>query len=174
MKQNKQIGFSLIELLVVIGIIGILAVITTVSFGNSKIQARDTKRVADLDELFKSINLYYTTLEALPPDCSEPGYSGGCDTNDVPVPGAAIDTSNDNDFMSFLQPDFLNNSPRDPLSNGVNYYGYATNIEYPAGSGVIYDYMVFTILEDNNSEFVGVPPAAGQEDYYILGEQYQN
>lgn len=48
--MNKK-GFSLIELIVVIGIIGLLAGIVTVSLAPARVKARDTKRKADLNQI---------------------------------------------------------------------------------------------------------------------------
>ena len=63
-KQFK--AFTLIELLIVIAIIGILAGILFVSIGQSPLEAaRDTKRVADLQNLHKALQIYYTTNTAV-------------------------------------------------------------------------------------------------------------
>lgn len=56
MKQIKQFGFTLVEILVVISIIGLLASLTLVSFTGTQKSARDTQRKSDLKQ-------YATTLE---------------------------------------------------------------------------------------------------------------
>lgn len=54
--RNKK-GFTLIEMLVVIALIGILASLAMISFGNSQKQARDAQRRSDLKQ-------YQTLLES--------------------------------------------------------------------------------------------------------------
>ncbi|HEY6022478.1 MAG TPA: type II secretion system protein [Candidatus Paceibacterota bacterium] len=48
-------GFTLVELLVVVAIIGILASIVIVNVSGSRAQARDAKRVEDLQSILKNI-----------------------------------------------------------------------------------------------------------------------
>lgn len=55
--MKKNLGFTLVELLVVISVIGILASIVLVSFTGSQKQARDTQRRSDLKQ-------YQLALEA--------------------------------------------------------------------------------------------------------------
>lgn len=64
-KLPKQ-GFTLIELLVVIAIIGILSTLAIVAFGNSRIRARDGKRLADMKQLSTALSLYYNENKAYP------------------------------------------------------------------------------------------------------------
>lgn len=59
-------GFTLIELVVVIGIIGVLAGIIMVSVGGSSANTRDAKRIADLKNLQAAINLYIQDTGAPP------------------------------------------------------------------------------------------------------------
>jgi len=56
-KYKKRAGFSLMELLVVIGIISILATLGIVFFGSVRYEARDTKRKADLSQIGKFLTL---------------------------------------------------------------------------------------------------------------------
>ncbi len=58
-KNNKQTGFTLLELLVVIGIIGLLASIIVINLTGARKRARDTKRIADVRTLQTSMEDYY-------------------------------------------------------------------------------------------------------------------
>ena len=51
MKIIRQKGFSLIEILVVIAIIGVLASVAFVALGTVRLKARDTKRKVDLSQI---------------------------------------------------------------------------------------------------------------------------
>jgi len=58
-KNKKQKGFTLLELLVVIGIIGLLASIIVVNLTGARRRARDTKRIADVRQLQTAAEDYY-------------------------------------------------------------------------------------------------------------------
>jgi prepilin-type N-terminal cleavage/methylation domain-containing protein len=58
---HLQNGFTLIELMVTIAIIAILAVMGMSLFTNAQRSARDTKRISDIKEIQKALELYYTT-----------------------------------------------------------------------------------------------------------------
>lgn len=49
--MNKKNGFTLLELLVVIGIIALLSVLAIVSLSNIREKGRDTERLSDMDVL---------------------------------------------------------------------------------------------------------------------------
>jgi prepilin-type N-terminal cleavage/methylation domain-containing protein len=57
-KKNKS-GFTLVELLTVIAIIGILATVVTVGLGSSKAKGRDAIRMGDIASLSKAAELYF-------------------------------------------------------------------------------------------------------------------
>jgi prepilin-type N-terminal cleavage/methylation domain-containing protein len=171
--KQKQLGFNLLELLIVIAIIGILSAIAGVAYNRSRVQSRDARRLADTREIFRALQLYYTNVEDFPPDCSAVGYSGGCDMADQPVAGVNSDSSADRDFVSFLSPNFLGSVPLDPTNSTENSYLYSTFVEYPPASGVIYSFMVTSRLEDETNNQGGITPEPGMENYYMIGERYE-
>jgi len=58
MRKNK--GFSLLELLVVIGIISILLAIAASSYSTAQKKTRDTRRAADLKTIQQAAEQYYS------------------------------------------------------------------------------------------------------------------
>ncbi len=65
MKKLRK-GFTLLELLVVVAIIGILASIAVVSFGNARSKAKDAKILGDARAVQNAIALYFSDKDALP------------------------------------------------------------------------------------------------------------
>jgi len=61
--MKKPSGFTLVELLITIAIIGLLASFVTVSLGGARSKARDTKRRSDLSQIGR---LLYATSCLLP------------------------------------------------------------------------------------------------------------
>lgn len=57
--QRKNSGFTIVELLVVIVVIGILAAVTVVAYGNVSLKARDNVRKSDIASIMKAMELYY-------------------------------------------------------------------------------------------------------------------
>lgn len=58
--QTNQKGFTIIELLIVIVVIGILAAITAIALGGANARARDAKRESDVKSLQTALEAYYT------------------------------------------------------------------------------------------------------------------
>jgi len=56
--RSKQTGFTIVELLIVIVVIGILAAITIVAFNGVQKQARDTERTSEIKSMQKAIEMY--------------------------------------------------------------------------------------------------------------------
>lgn len=57
-KQSNNQGFTLLELLIVIVILGVLVTIGLRSFVSSQMKARDTRRKNDIEQLIKALELY--------------------------------------------------------------------------------------------------------------------
>lgn len=85
--RKSQVGFTLVELLVVIAIIGILSTVTVVSLNMAKAKARDAKRIADITQVRKAIDLYFIEHNRYPnsndessPECFGLTAAGGCNS----------------------------------------------------------------------------------------------
>lgn len=57
--MERKRGFTLIEVLVVVAIIGILSSIVLASMSGARSKGRDAKRVADIKQLQLALQLYY-------------------------------------------------------------------------------------------------------------------
>lgn len=65
-KKEKNKGFTLLEILTVIVIIGLIAVASIVILSNSRAKSRDAKRMTDMKNLATAVDLYQYSHD-LPP-----------------------------------------------------------------------------------------------------------
>jgi len=65
--RKKTGGFTLIELLVVVAILALLTTVTFAYLSNSKRRAKDTIRVADIQQIRKATEIYVNDSFMLPP-----------------------------------------------------------------------------------------------------------
>ena len=73
--MSRARGFTLVELLIVISIIGILSSLAIVSLNSARVKARDAQRGADFKQLYTALSLYYdnSPMEQYP-DMSKDGW----------------------------------------------------------------------------------------------------
>jgi prepilin-type N-terminal cleavage/methylation domain-containing protein len=64
--NKKNFGFTLVEMLVVISIIGVLSAILGGSYINSQKSARDAARKLNLKSIADALNMYYNDYGVLP------------------------------------------------------------------------------------------------------------
>ena len=67
-KQNK--GFTLVELLVVISLIGILSTLVIANLNSARERARDAQRKSDLRNIQTALRLYYNDNAGYPASSS--------------------------------------------------------------------------------------------------------
>jgi len=127
--QSNKRGFTIVELLIVIVVIGILAAITIVAYNGVQQRARDSRRKQDVEVIAKSLELYYID------NGKYPTSSGSTAIN------ASWSTTADSSWANLatqLKP-YANNLPADPVSTpnvsfltgGYNYSYYSD----PNGGG---------------------------------------
>ncbi|MFA5828218.1 MAG: prepilin-type N-terminal cleavage/methylation domain-containing protein [Candidatus Shapirobacteria bacterium] len=88
---TKKLGFSLIELIVVITIIAIITAIATVSFGTTNRKARDGRRQADLERIRMALEVVRQVGTTYPDDSSISVLTSGGFLSAYPV-GPSSDT----------------------------------------------------------------------------------
>lgn len=97
MKKSKR-GFTLMEILIVVAIIGILSTIVIINVSGAKNKSRYAKVIADMNEIGKAVNLYKVTNftypddlgpNILPPQLNNSGYLSSWPT--PPCPGNGYD-----------------------------------------------------------------------------------
>ena len=74
-KTIRQFGFTIVELLIVIVVIGILAAITIVAYSGLQSRARDAQRSDNISAITKTLELYYIDKGQYPGTPVETGGS---------------------------------------------------------------------------------------------------
>lgn len=150
-------GFTIVELLIVIVVIGILAAITIVAYNGIQQRARDAQRATDIKTIAKALELYKVQTGNYPVPVGSTGQGGW----EISVP-----TASNSDFLAILRTSgVISKVPVDPSNTGDMYaagsklYHY---YRYPAGhAGCDVDRGPFYILAARTGESgsgSGIPP----------------
>jgi prepilin-type N-terminal cleavage/methylation domain-containing protein len=115
----KVRGFTLIELLVVIAIIGLLSSIVLASLNMARGKGNDAKRLSDLQELQRSLELYYDDHNAYP--STGGGWYGNCSGF------GSHGTSGSSGWIPSLAPTYIPALPLDPKQTSSACYLYRSN-----------------------------------------------
>ena len=139
-KFYNKTGFTLIELMVVIAIIGILSTILYASFDVAKSQSRDKVRMASLKELQLAIELYKAQNGVYPTrGCGNVGDFVG----PGPTPGgSAGGFESCARYIIGLDPDFIPALPSDPRFENEPGRGF-----YYRSNGTSYKLMLLNVAE---------------------------
>jgi general secretion pathway protein G len=108
---KSQKGFTLLELLVVIVVIGILALLVIPNLTSAPKKARDIQRKTDLRAIQKALEEYFVSNSAYPT------VSGTAGTNAQYLTLTPLTSGN---------PPILKSLPTDPLNTGVYVYSYSS------------------------------------------------
>jgi prepilin-type N-terminal cleavage/methylation domain-containing protein len=73
--KKRVFGFTLVELIVVITILAILGTIAFISLSGYSKNARDSDRVADINSISKSLELYITKAGTYPVPTNNTGIT---------------------------------------------------------------------------------------------------
>lgn len=87
-RGQKQTGFTIVELLLVVVVIGILAAITVASFGAIRQKAADEKRDSDVSQYLKGISLARNAASSHLRGITNSTYSAGSCVSATDNPGA--------------------------------------------------------------------------------------
>jgi len=139
----QRSAFTLVELLVVISIIGILSTLAVVATSSAGMNARNQKRKADMVQLSKALELYYSDYGAYPSTGGSGDWRGACtyfngfpdiDPADYPSHTSWIPGLTKGGYVSALPHDPDTNRPREArcasittqacyvyVSNGTDY-----------------------------------------------------
>ncbi len=119
-KKHKA-GFTLIELMVVITIIGILASIVLVSLDSARVKARDVRRLADLRQVVLGLEFYTDEYRHFPPITGATTAAARWQKLKDCLEGQAACTDNTKAIaiMAIV--------PQDPLATGTFQYDYSPN-----------------------------------------------
>lgn len=102
-------GFTLIELLVVIAIISLLSSVVLASFSNARENARDAKRLQDMQQLQTAVEMHINAEGEVPLDGQDQWFEekkGSWSNVEAELSG------------------YMNSVPEDPINDTANYYTY--------------------------------------------------
>lgn len=133
-KNDTQRGFTIVELLIVIVVIGILAAITIVAYNGIQGRARDTARTSAITSVMKALEYYRVDNTAYP----------SVGTDNVGYPLSTLSTA--------LVPTYIKAIPNDPNTSAMNYqYVRGTTASNAYGIRISYEAKTACHLGANNS-----------------------
>jgi len=143
MKRNK--GFTLIEVLIVVGIIGLLASVVLSGLGSVRSRGRDARRAADLRQVQQGLELYYTRFQQYPNGTSWDNLRTQLREADIGITNISNDPS-----------------CGDSCPSEQNYQYFSTNGE---------EYILQALLEDKESPLAKDSYGRLQDDDQIAGSK---
>ncbi len=176
----KGKGFTLIELLIVIAIIGILSSVGFFSAAAARAKARDTKRVSDLKQVAKALEMYAADHDGRYPHSDDASSTDGGGTCSGPVvnggptvPGqAGCGWCNRWCWLSDTMKNYLDQMPKDPINNNSYRYYYnspnaGNNQYYGIGAVLFENSSSITLYSRPNGVYPGGYETGPSVDYCL-------
>jgi prepilin-type N-terminal cleavage/methylation domain-containing protein len=140
---NKK-GFTLVELMVVIAIIGILSAVVFVNISSSRSKARDAKRISDIAQIQLALEQYFDRCGVYP------------ESNSLTIEEQGNCSKQIKDFISVI--------PKDPLRQAHYKYGVSEDL---------FDYILKAELENTGNgattEGLSAPATSANSLYGVSG-----
>jgi len=124
-----RVGFTLVELLVVISVIGVLAAVMLPNLLGVRERARDAKVKTNLSQLRNALRLFYNDYSYYP-ESSEDGEILGCGTVEAPETSACSDSFETSG------------------ANGIMYMKSLPTEFYYTQTDAGFDYILYAVLEN--------------------------
>lgn len=156
MWASKNRGFTIVELLIVIVVIGILAGLTVLGFSNVQKRAVDAARISDMQTIMKALQMYKETNGMFPTH----GPSGNAWGWEVSTTGTGPTT-----FLDALSNQkIISKVPVDPVNKGsASGTGVSEFLAPDVNNPTVYEYFYYRGAAGTN----GCDAAWG--DWYVLG-----
>jgi type II secretion system protein G len=129
MKENKS-GFTIVELLIVIVVIGILASITIVAYNGIQDRATKARRLSDMNTITKALEVYKAQTGSYPQVVSN--STGGWERSAV-NPQNFLQALRTSGVIASVPVDPINSAPQGSTGPETTFTSY-TYYLYPAGS----------------------------------------
>jgi prepilin-type N-terminal cleavage/methylation domain-containing protein len=151
--MKNMSGFTIVELLIVIIVIGILATITTVALSGVQARANDSSRLSDVASVKKALSLYKTDNGSFPATQPNPGNS-------------SFEISTDPGFLGSLSNYTASETFKDPANTPSKAYWYnrfaAGQYGCPASLGAYYVFWVKGGMQTQSSARIDSGPCSSQ------------
>lgn len=118
-------GFTIVELLIVIVVVGILAAITIVAYNGIQARARDSSRTSAVRQIQKSLELYRQVNNRYPPQVPigtnvPAGFGTG-----IWGTGYSYSVATDDSWMrNLITSGIVSRAPLDPVNDNTHYIAY--------------------------------------------------
>ena len=150
--NKKAYGFTIVELLIVIVVIGILAAISIVAYNNIQQKSRDSILMQDIATIRKALEMYKTEHGRYPSQVPNPGIIGWEVSSDS---GA---------FISSIS-SAISSIPEDPTNNPNHHYAYvrdaAASYGCDATAGDRYVLRIVDLESIDGRQVSGLGPCEG-------------
>jgi|GEM_PF-947914 len=136
----KRRGFTLVEVMVVVGIIGLLTALAVVTLSRQQARSRDARRVGDISNIRTALENWIDEKQQVPTTYTYPNANGSGTYNATDHGGWDVSSlpAGNPTFLQFLSDyNFLNPVPKDPINNATdeNHVGAYIYHYYDVNSG---------------------------------------